>query len=68
MEKHAAPIIEPLNEALEKHYKERIGLLEESIAKKDAAISEARLMLDRAEIVLKEKDAYIEELRTALVE
>ncbi len=66
MGKHDAPA--PLNESLEQHYKERIKALEETIADKDRVLENARMALERFDIRLEEKEKYIEELRSALVE
>ena len=57
-----------INEALERHYQKRIEQLETAIEAKDAALKDASMALDRFGIRLQEKDAYIEELRSALVE
>ena len=66
--KHAIAEQIPMAEALEKHYKQRIADLEASIADKDASIKKAAMALERCDIRLQEKEAYIEELRSALVE
>ena len=55
-------------EALEQHYKERIADLEKLNEEKDVSLKKAAMALERYDIKLKEKDVYIEELRSALVE
>lgn len=66
--KHAVAESVPMAEALELHYKQKISDLEAAVAYKDETIKKASMALQRFEIRLKEKEAYIEELRTALVE
>ena len=57
-----------INEALERHYQKRIEELEAIIIEKDKALKDASMALERFSIRLQEKDTYIEELRSALVE
>ena len=64
--KHDKPA--PLPEALESHYKDRLKTLEYQLDTATSKLKDAMMHLDRKDIQLAEKDAYIEELRTALVE
>lgn len=64
--KHDRPA--PLPEALESHYKDRLKTLEYQLDTATSKLKDAMMHLDRKDIQLAEKDAYIEELRSALVE
>lgn len=64
--KHDKPA--PLPEALESHYKDRLKTLEYQLDTATSKLKDAMMHLDRKDIQLAEKDAYIEELRSALVE
>ena len=64
--KHDRPA--PLPEALETHYKDRLKTLEYQLDTATSKLKDAMMHLDRKDIQLAEKDAYIEELRSALVE
>ena len=57
-----------MNNALELHYKERIKNLEEQLKKTTNKLKDAMMYLDRKDTIIAEKDAYIEELRTAFIE
>lgn len=63
--KHDRPA--PLPEALESHYKERLKTVEAQLEIATEKLKDAMMHLDRKDIQLAEKDAYIEELRSALV-
>ena len=54
--------------ALEMHYKERIQILEDQMSKSTGRLKDAMMLLERKDIVIAEKDAYIEELRTAFID
>lgn len=58
----------PISESLERHYQEQIKLLEKKVAKMEATISDAYAQLEVTRLRLDEKEAYIDELRTALVQ
>ncbi len=68
MGRHEAVPEGTINEALERHYQKRIEELEAIIEDKDKGLKDASMALERFSIRLQEKDTYIEELRTALVE
>lgn len=68
MGKHDAVPEGTINEALERHYQKRIEELEAIIIEKDKALKDASMALERFDIRLQEKETYIEELRSALVE
>lgn len=54
--------------ALELHYKEKIKILEEQLDKSTSRLKDAMMLLERKDITIAEKDAYIEELRTAFID
>ncbi len=68
MGKHDMKTRSTLNEALELHYKDRIKILEKQLEKSTAKIKDAMMLLERKDIIIAEKDAYIEELRSAFIE
>ena len=68
MGKHDMKTRSTLNEALELHYKDRIKTLEKQLEKSTAKIKDAMMLLERKDIIIAEKDAYIEELRSAFIE
>ena len=68
MGKHDAMPEGNINETLERHYQKRIEELEAIIIEKDKALKDASMALERFDIRLQEKETYIEELRSALVE
>ena len=58
----------PINESLERHYQEQIKLLENKLSEAKNLLGDAKADLEKMSFRMKEKDAYIEELRKALVE
>ena len=58
----------PINSALEQHYQETIKTLQEKLHFTEDSMRDACMRVERLELRLQEKDAYIEELRSALVE
>ena len=66
MGKHDAPM--PLNEALERHYKDEIKAKDAKIAELQKEVSLVNTDIDKLRLIIKEKDALIEEYRNALVE
>ena len=58
----------PINAALEQHYQETIKTLNEKLNFTQDSMRDACMRIERLELRLQEKDAYIEELRSALVE
>lgn len=59
---------ETMPRALELHYKDRIKILEKQLETSTNKLKDAIMLLERKDIVIAEKDAYIEELRTAFIE
>ncbi len=55
-------------EALELHYKERIQILEKQLATSSEKLKDAMMFLERKDMIIAEKNAYIEELRTAFID
>ena len=68
MGKHDRTTPETMPRALELHYKDRIKILEKQLETSTNKLKDAIMLLERKEIVIAEKDAYIEELRTAFIE
>ena len=68
MGKHDTRTPETMPRALEVHYKDRIIILEKQLETSTNKLKDAMMLLERKDIVIAEKDAYIEELRTAFIE
>ena len=68
MGKHDRITPETMPSALALHYKERIKILEKQLETSTNKLKDAMMLLERKDIIIKEKDAYIEELRTAFIE
>lgn len=68
MGKHDRITPETMPSALALHYKERIKILEKQLETSTNKLKDAMMLLDRKDIIIKEKDAYIEELRTAFID
>lgn len=68
MGKHDRTTPETMPRALELHYKDRIKILEKQLETSTNKLKDAMMMLERKDIIIAEKDAYIEELRTAFIE
>ena len=68
MGKHDRTTPETMPRALELHYKDRIKILEKQLETSTNKLKDAIMLLERKDIVIAEKDAYIEELRTAFIE
>ena len=68
MGKHDRTTPETMPKALELHYKDRIKILEKQLETSTNKLKDAIMLLERKDIVIAEKDAYIEELRTAFIE
>lgn len=68
MGKHDRTTPETMPRALELHYKDRIKILEKQLETSTNKLKDAIMLLERKDIVIAEKDAYIEELRTASIE
>ena len=68
MGKHDRTTPETMPRALELHYKDRIKILEKQLETSSNKLKDAIMLLERKDIVIAEKDAYIEELRTAFIE
>lgn len=68
MGKHDMKTAGVMCEALELHYKERIKNLEKQLNTATNKLKDAMMYLDRKDTIIAEKDAYIEELRTAFIE
>ena len=68
MGKHDRQTPESMPRALEIHYKDRIKILEKQLETSTNKLKDAIMLLERKDIVIAEKDAYIEELRTAFIE
>lgn len=68
MGKHDRITPETMPSALALHYKERIKILEKQLETSTNKLKDAMMLLERKDIIIKEKDAYIEELRTAFID
>lgn len=68
MGKHDRTTPETMPRALELHYKDRIKILEKQLETSTNKLKDAIMLLERKDIVIAEKDAYIEELRTAFID
>ena len=68
MGKHDKATPETMPRALGLHYKERVQILEKQLATSTNKLKDAMMMLERKDIIIAEKDAYIEELRTAFID
>ena len=68
MGKHDRTTPETMPRALELHYKDKIKILEKQLETSTNKLKDAIMLLERKDIVIAEKDAYIEELRTAFIE
>ena len=68
MGKHDRTTPETMPRALELHYKDRIEILEKQLETSTNKLKDAIMLLERKDIVIAEKDAYIEELRTAFID
>ena len=68
MGKHDRTTPETMPSALALHYKERIKILEKQLETSTNKLKDAMMLLERKDIIIKEKDAYIEELRTAFID
>lgn len=68
MGKHDRQTPETMPSALALHYKERIKILEKQLETSTNRLKDAMMLLERKDIIIKEKDAYIEELRTAFID
>ena len=68
MGKHDRQTPETMPRALELHYKDRIKILEKQLETSTNKLKDAIMLLERKDIVIAEKDAYIEELRTAFID
>lgn len=54
--------------AVELHYQNKIKALEKQLATSTSKLKDAMMLLDRKDIIIAEKDVYIEALRTAFVD
>jgi len=68
MGKHDMRTPETMPRALEVHYKDRITILEKQLETSTNKLKDAMMLLERKDIIIAEKDAYIEELRTAFID
>ena len=68
MGKHDRQTPETMPRALELHYKDRIKILEKQLETSTNKLKDAIMLLERKDIIIAEKDAYIEELRTAFID
>ena len=68
MGKHDKAMPETMPRALGLHYKERVQILEKQLATSTNKLKDAMMLLERKDIIIAEKDAYIEELRTAFID
>lgn len=68
MGRHDRTTPETMPRALELHYKERIKILEKQLETSTNKLKDAIMLLERKDVIIAEKDAYIEELRTAFIE
>ena len=68
MGKHDRITPETMPSALALHYKERIKILEKQLETSTNKLKDAMMLLERKDIIIKEKDAYIGELRTAFID
>ena len=68
MGKHDKATPETMPRALGLHYKERVQILEKQLATSTNKLKDAMMLLERKDIIIAEKDAYIEELRTAFID
>jgi len=68
MGKHDITTSEAMPRALELHYKDRIKILEKQLETSTNKLKDAMMMLERKDITIAEKDAYIEELRSAFID
>lgn len=59
---------EPMNEALERHYKDRIKELEIKLSKMQDALSDANAMIDMLRFHIKTDDEKVQALEKSLVE
>ena len=68
MGKHDRITPETMPRALELHSKDRIKILEKQLETSTNKLKDAMMLLERKDIIIAEKDAYIEELRTAFID
>ena len=68
MGKHDRQAPETMPRALELHYKDRIKILEKQLETSTNKLKDAMMLLERKDIIIAGKDAYIEELRTAFID
>lgn len=68
MGKHDITTAEPMNEALERHYKERIKDLESKLRRAQADLKDADSKINQLRFHIKTDEKKIEELRSSLVE
>lgn len=68
MGRHDIRTPETMPRALEEHYKDRIKILEKQLETSTNKLKDAMMLLERKDIIIAEKDAYIEELRTAFID
>lgn len=68
MGKHDRQTPETIPSALALHYKDKIARLEKQLETSTNRLKDAMMLLERKDIIIKEKDAYIEELRTAFID
>ena len=54
--------------AVELHYQNKIKALEKQLAASTNKLKDAMMLLDRKDVIIAEKDVYIEALRTAFVD
>ena len=68
MGKHDITAAEPMNQALERHYKDRIKELEMKLSKAQADLNEANATADRLRFNIETDRQKIDELEDSLIE
>lgn len=68
MGKHDITTSEPMNQALERHYKDRIKELEMKLSKAQADLNEANATADRLRFNIETDRQKIDELEDSLIE